>query len=209
MIGSKMHLAEQQNQSDTFRNAIHTYWVFQNDLSEQICNDIIELGKDKWMKAKIVEKTEFGKDKVNTKIRRTDVAWSNDNWLYDICWGYLNTANRNSNWNFQISSCEPMQITKYKKNGHYDFHQDGNGFSKYDNPENELLHGKTRKLSMTIVLNEDYEGGEFEFLSDKNLIKEKIGTVIVFPSYLVHQVRPVTKGTRYSLVAWFCGQPFK
>ena len=41
-----------------------------------------------------------------------------------------------------------------------------------------------------------------------NLIKEKMGTVIVFPSYMVHRVRPVTKGTRYSLVSWFCGEPF-
>ena len=102
-----------------------------------------------------------------------------------------------------------MQITKYKKNGHYEFHQDGNGFSRYDNTENKFLHNKTRKLSMTIVLNEDYEGGEFEFFQDINLIKEKMGTVIVFPSYMVHKVRPITKGTRYSLVAWFCGEPFK
>jgi PKHD-type hydroxylase len=61
---------------------------------------------------------------------------------------------------------------------------------------------------MTIVLNEDYEGGEFEFFDDKRLIKEKTGTVIVFPSYIVHRVRPVTKGIRYSLVVWFCGEPF-
>ena len=199
-----MHLAEQQNQSDTFRNAIHTYWVFQNVINLETCEQIINLGKDKWMKAKIE-----GKKEIDTKTRRTDVAWSNDDWLYQICWDYLHTANRNSNWNFEISSCEPMQITKYKKNGHYEFHQDGNGFSRYDNTENKFLHNKTRKLSMTIVLNEDYEGGEFEFFQDINLIKEKMGTVIVFPSYMVHKVRPVTKGTRYSLVAWFCGQPFK
>ena len=204
MIGSKMHLAEQQNQSETFRNAIHTYWVFQNVINLETCEQIINLGKDKWMKAKIE-----GKKEIDTKTRRTDVAWSNDDWLYQICWDYLHTANRNSNWNFEISSCEPMQITKYKKNGHYEFHQDGNGFSRYDNTENKFLHNKTRKLSMTIVLNEDYEGGEFEFFQDINLIKEKMGTVIVFPSYMVHKVRPVTKGTRYSLVAWFCGQPFK
>ena len=39
----------------------------------------------------------------------------------------------------------------------YEFHQDGNGFTRFDTPENKILHGKTRKLSMTIVLNEDYE----------------------------------------------------
>jgi len=197
-----MQLAEKEN-------ALYPYWVFQNVVSSEMCKQIIDLGKDRWMQGKIVEKSELDKGKVDTKTRKTDVAFSNDDWLYEVCWSYLNTANRNSNWNFEISSCEPMQITKYKKNGHYDFHQDGNGFSRYDSPENKFLHSRTRKLSMTIVLNEDYEGGEFEFFDDKNLIKEKMGTIIVFPSYMVHKVRPVIKGIRYSLVAWFCGEPFK
>ena len=198
-----VQLVKKEDQQNTLKNAVYPYWVFKNVINPEICEQIINLGKDKWMKAKI-----GGKKEIDTKTRRTDVAWSNDDWLYQICWGYLHTANKNSNWNFEISSCEPMQITKYKKNGHYEFHQDGNGFTRFNTPENKILHGKTRKLSMTIVLNEDYEGGEFEFFDDKNLIKEKIGTVIVFPSYMVHKVRPVTKGTRYSLVAWFCGEPF-
>ena len=62
---------------------------------------------------------------------------------------------------------------------------------------------------MTIVLNDNYEGGEFEFFLETHLIKEKTGTVIVFPSYMVHRVNPITKGTRYSLVAWFVGEPFQ
>ena len=200
-----MQAAEQEN----FENAIYPYWVFENELDEHTCNLIIDLGKDKWKEARIQAGNGVsGKGKINKEIRKTDVAWSNDDWLYEICWHFLRTANKNSNWNFNISSCEPMQITKYEKDGHYNFHQDGNGFSRYDNPKNKFLHGKTRKLSMTIVLNEDYEGGEFQFFDDKSLIKEKRGTIIVFPSYMVHKVRPVTKGTRYSLVAWFCGEPF-
>lgn len=197
-----MQLAEQEN-------AIYPYWIFQNVVSPELCKQIIDLGKDRWMQGKINEKSELDKGKVNTKIRKTDVAWSNDDWLYKVCWYYLHTANKNSNWNFEINSCELMQITRYKKNGHYNFHFDGNGFTRYDTPDNTFTHGKTRKLSMTIVLNEDYEGGEFEFFDDKKLIKEKMGTVIVFPSYMVHRVKPVTKGTRYSLVTWFCGDPFK
>ena len=35
------------------------------------------------------------------------------------------------------------------------------------------------------------------------------GSVIVFPSFVWHRVTPVTKGTRYSLVLWTCGQPFR
>ena len=35
------------------------------------------------------------------------------------------------------------------------------------------------------------------------------GSIIVFPSFLWHRVKPVTKGVRYSLVVWNLGYPFK
>tara|TARA_R110002012_G_C11652249_1_gene611498 strand:- start:1733 stop:2314 length:582 start_codon:yes stop_codon:yes gene_type:complete len=184
-------------------NAVHTYWIFKNAIDKQTCQNIIELGKNKWEKGKVAQKNSTDK-----KTRNSDVAWTDDENLYNICWSFLNSANEDSNWNFKISACEPLQITRYKKKGHYDFHFDGNGFTRYNNPEDELLHGTVRKLSMTVVLNEDYEGGEFEFLEKNSAIKEKAGTVIVFPSYLLHRVKPITKGIRYSLVAWFCGEPF-
>ena len=65
-------------------------------------------------------------------------------------------------------------------------------------------------------MNDDYEGGELEFkiltpmgTEQISTVKGKKGDVIVFPSYLLHRVKPVTKGTRYSVVAWFGGPPFK
>ncbi len=83
-------------------------------------------------------------------------------------------------------------------------------------PGNKFLDGKVRKLSMTILLNGNYQGGEFKFASYNKLESEveipdfkNAGSVIVFPSFMEHQVAPVTKGTRYSLVAWFVGPPFK
>lgn len=202
-----MNVVNLKTKKKNFKNAEYNYWVFENAINEKICQDIINLGKDKWQEAK-VQRNVVSEKSLDEKSRRSDVAWSNDEWLYDMCWDYINTANTNSNWNFNVDACEPIQITRYKTNGHYDFHFDGNGFTAYNMPNNKFLHRKTRKLSMTIVLNEDYEGGEFEFFDEKRLIKEKTGTVIVFPSYIVHKVRPVTKGIRYSLVAWFCGEPF-
>ena len=71
---------------------------------------------------------------------------------------------------------------------------------------------------MTLCLNDatEYEGGEFEFdFKDKTktdpIVCEQIkkkGSIIVFPSFVWHRVKPVTKGTRYSLVAWNLGKPF-
>lgn len=201
------HMNETTNTIIQKENAMYPYWVFKNDVDKDICNKIISYGQNKWIKAKVGSHIES--PHLNEDVRITDVAFCDDEWLFDLAWHYVNTANINSNWNFQVESCESMQISKYKENGHYDFHLDGNGFTRYNMPENKFLHNKTRKLSMTIVLNEDYEGGEFEFFDEKRLIKEKLGTVIVFPSYMLHRVKPVTKGTRYSLVVWFCGEPFK
>jgi predicted 2-oxoglutarate/Fe(II)-dependent dioxygenase YbiX len=90
-----------------------------------------------------------------------------------------------------------------------------------NNPKNIDTHNKIRKLSVTISLSnpEDYEGGELEFDlrnspdGKPNIIKCKEilprGSIVVFPSHVWHRVAPVTKGTRYSLVIWSLGYPFK
>ena len=69
---------------------------------------------------------------------------------------------------------------------------------------------------MTILLNDDYEGGNFQFgffnKGDVSITTPEFstrGSIIFFPSFMHHQVAPVTKGTRYSLVAWFLGPSFK
>ncbi len=80
--------------------------------------------------------------------------------------------------------------------------------------------GKIRKLSVTINLNQpgEYEGGNLKFdfgphsqgkrFHEVTEIRPQ-GSIIVFPSWTYHQVTPVTKGTRYSLVLWSLGLPFK
>ena len=86
---------------------------------------------------------------------------------------------------------------------------------------NNNLVGKTRKISMTLNLNVpgDYDGGNLKFDFGQNSLKEDRikecveirpqGSMIVFPSFLHHCVTPVTKGTRYSLVLWCVGEPWK
>jgi len=80
--------------------------------------------------------------------------------------------------------------------------------------------GKTRKLSVTVSLSDPstYKGGNLRFdlgphadSKRYHLCKEirPRGSIIVFPSHVYHQVTPVTQGTRYSLVAWNLGKPFK
>jgi PKHD-type hydroxylase len=70
-----------------------------------------------------------------------------------------------------------------------------------------------RKLSISIQLTnpDEYEGGElYLYQSDKGELMDKTqGTLIMFPSYVLHEVMPVTKGTRNSLVTWVTGKQFK
>jgi len=191
----------QKPQEET--NAIHEYYVFENALNERECQNFLDFANNKWEDANISSFSDGANTtKLFHKIRKSKVVWCNEIKLLKLAKHYADRANLITNWRFQLDMLEPMQITQYEKDGHYDFHSDGNGFSR-------TINNKTRKLSMSIILNDDYEGGEFEFLGHKEPIKPIKGTVIVFPSYMVHRVKPVTKGIRYSVVAWFCGEPFR
>jgi PKHD-type hydroxylase len=97
---------------------------------------------------------------------------------------------------------------------------EGFQFTRYDAPSgfycmhvDKTLNGPVRKLSLTIQLSdpEDYEGGELalQYGKEPEVMSKELGKLVAFPSYTLHEVRPVTKGTRYSLVAWVTGTPFK
>ena len=78
---------------------------------------------------------------------------------------------------------------------------------------------KIRKLSVTVSLTDpkEYKGGELEFdfrNQDKSNIRTCTeilpkGSLVVFPSFVWHRVKPVTKGVRHSLVIWNLGYPFR
>lgn len=97
---------------------------------------------------------------------------------------------------------EGMQFTRYTAPGEkYDWHVDA------------TYRQARRKLSFSILLSDpnEYEGGDFQVMlgGDPTTLPRKRGTMLAFPSYTVHRVTPVTKGTRYSLVAWITGPPFR
>ena len=104
-------------------------------------------------------------------------------------------------WKYNITHANQTELLIYKPDGHY-------------NPHVDTFHAhsdETRKLTALAFLNDDYEGGKFFLNSDGNLIypPQEKGTVLIFPSYMVHGVEPVTKGIRYSAVTWLVGPYFK
>jgi PKHD-type hydroxylase len=70
---------------------------------------------------------------------------------------------------------------------------------------------ETRKLTVLAFLNDDFKGGKF-FLQtghEKIYPPQKKGTVLVFPSFILHGVEDVEEGERYSVVTWMVGPWFK
>jgi PKHD-type hydroxylase len=136
--------------------------------------------------------------------RSCDVAWI-DHTFHPWLRAKVDEVAKISNtvWEFQLEGCfEPFQYTLYDKEGdHYDLHLD-------IGPDGLATN---RKISIVIMLNDGYEGGELEIHNSINPICVKLpyNTAIVFPSFLMHRVSPVTKGIRKSLVCWYHGPSFR
>jgi PKHD-type hydroxylase len=147
-----------------------------------------------------------GNEGVNSNLRRSQVSWldnnSNTKWVFEKLAHVVSSLNAQY-YNFDICGFgEPLQLTNYdhSENGMYGWHQDYGGTI-------------SRKLSMVIQLTDpsEYEGGNLQVFTSKQPtnIRKQRGLIAVFPSFVVHQVTPVTQGTRQSLVAWVSGPSFK
>jgi PKHD-type hydroxylase len=199
-------------------NFEHNYWYFKSVLPSRFCDDVIKYA----LQQKIEVGTTGEHNKTFFKKRKSNVVWLNENWIYKEVHPYVHIANKNAGWNFEWDRSEHCQFTKYKVGQYYDWHSDS-GRKPY--AKEGLYKGKIRKLSMTCQLTDgsEYEGGELEFdfrnydphMRDESnhviKVKEILpkGSIVVFPSHLWHRVKPITKGTRYSLVLWHLGYPFK
>jgi PKHD-type hydroxylase len=144
---------------------------------------------------------------VNDQVRRSQLKWiekSQDTaWLFE---GLSHVASRLNadHFGFELSGFgESLQLTNYHEanQGTYTWHQDFGGT------------GASRKLSMVLQLSDpsEYEGGELQLLINKEptSVKKKRGHITVFPAWTLHQVTPVVKGTRQTLVVWVSGPAFK
>ena len=210
-------------------NLQNYYYYFRSALTPRFCDELIKYGTAQQEQLALTggqtEKINKGKplddkDIVDLKKKRdSNIVWLNDRWIYKEIQPFIHQANKLAGWNFDWDFSESCQFTKYKLNQFYDWHCDS-WESAYANKDNPDTFGKIRKLSVTCSLSDpsEYEGGELEFQfrnQDDPTPKKKCveilprGSICVFPSFVWHEVRPVTKGIRYSLVIWSLGYPFK
>lgn len=134
------------------------------------------------------------------------VEWNDANWwLYSKIMEKVNDLN-NQLWNFDLFGInEFFQYTEYTRSesvrGHYDWHIDVGHHGLASN----------RKLSFECVLDDDYTGGEFAMLigPTEHRVRLSKGDAVVYPSFLLNKIYPVSSGSRKSLVSWISGPSFK
>ena len=170
-------------------------WIWESEIPSNICDQIIDSSNKIEYEKGLTQYSNDGR-KVNIKFLYEDY-----NWINAMICGYGLFANC-KNFKYKLSKCdvEGVQLSQYKIGQFYNKHVDFNG-----DPETK---SHTRKLSMSVQLSENnYEGGDLiiYYSGEKYIAPKSKGTVIVFDSKLTHEVTPITKGERYSLVKWFHG----
>jgi PKHD-type hydroxylase len=177
------------------------YWFDKGFTDQELDKIYREVGEIPFQEATVVGG--------NKQIRSSSIKWVPQSekweWLYDKLMRMAIEAN-DVLWNFDLHTApEGIQYTEYHASagGHYGWHQDiGPGMLSL------------RKVSITVQLSapDEYEGGDLEIWQggDGPLQAPRgRGNVVIFPSYMMHRVSAVTKGTRRSFVLWLGGDHYR
>ena len=155
------------------------YWSFEEGFNSDSCKFILDIAIGSFKEVSLMG--EAGESWKNSEMRKGSNFFDNQQFVYDLVWPFMTTANESAEWNFDISSAESYQISKYEVGDFYGQHIDsmGTGGTRFLDSTKPHLHNKTRKLSMTLNLNDDYEGGDL-ILYDVGPIKQKKGNITFF-----------------------------
>lgn len=171
-------------------------WIYTDILSADACDKIIAAYDS-------VDKLppEIGSGQINHQIRNVERVILP---TYKDIGGRLAAAGLAANnraWKFDITHANQAEFLKYPAGGRYTSHIDA-----FMNPNAEC-----RKLTVLAFLNDDFEGGKFYIQNghEKYYPPQDKGTIIVFPSFMLHGVEDIIAGTRYSAVCWMVGKFFK
>ncbi len=182
-------------------NTNFRWWLDRkNFISEKECSDLIErIDRDCERKVKNAYDGKSHTGKQDPAVCNLNVALYTDENLMTKYWNAFYLANQ-LNFKFDIVGLHNNEYTGHKYEvgdwytPHSDFHPSGN-FSIV-------------KLTSVLFLNDEYEGGDFKFF-DNTIVDPEPGRLIIFPSFAGHEVKPITKGVRYTSVCWAVGNTFK
>ncbi|WP_092885518.1 2OG-Fe(II) oxygenase [Roseicitreum antarcticum] len=142
-------------------------------------------------------------------LRKAELVWTDDvagmEWVMDRLIELVRRSNRDR-FEFDLREfAESPQVAIYKSSdsGHFAWHSDIGGGP---------ASGK-RKLTLVLQLSsaDTYDGGDLEIMPGAQILaaNRAQGCISVFPSFMLHQVTPVTRGIRYSMTAWAHGPAFR
>jgi len=176
--------------------------VIKNAVTPALCDAILAeyVGCDDWIDTVISDGS------INTQIRNCST----------IGMSFSNIINKNSKLRGELDkylhTSVSATIKKYVEKYPACAIQQDTGYDllKYKEGQFYIEHIDSfrdlpRVISCSMALNDDYEGGEFAFFNQKLKYKIPKGSAILFPSNFMypHEIMPVTKGTRYSVITWF------
>ena len=183
---------------------IDWYFVLDNVFDESELTTLDQIAnKTEASEAVVGNNADPDKQKTNTEIRNSTVKWlpadsESMNQIYQKLGDAFTWVN-NSKFKFDLQFIETVQYTEYNHGDFFNWHVDG----AHQNLDNSPI----RKLSASVLLTDEYEGGDFEFVG-KCPSKLKRNQAVFFPSFIAHRITPITQGTRKSLVAWARGNTF-
>jgi PKHD-type hydroxylase len=195
------------------RHNIIDSWVYWDDVFtvEEIDTIVKDCTSKEVIPGKIFGSANDKNAVIDEQVRKSNIGWNcrtiENGWIFDRMNTVLQVMNERY-YNLDLNGYDSFQYTEYDGNtsGHYDWHMDIN--LGYDSN----ITAGIRKLSMSILLNDDFEGGEFMINTGNQdeplIIPTKSSRAIIFPSWIPHRVAPVTSGIRRSLVVWVVGPKF-
>jgi PKHD-type hydroxylase len=149
-----------------------------------------------------VSATDEAVSRIDHGVRRTRIKsippGAESLWVFNRLGELVNRVNQ-AIFHFQLDQQLSVDVLEYDPSGYYDWHIDiGPGILS------------TRKLSLVTFLTppDAYEGGNLCFMDKGEPLRLPQGTTVIFPSYMLHKVEPVTAGNRHTLVSWAHGPSF-
>jgi predicted 2-oxoglutarate/Fe(II)-dependent dioxygenase YbiX len=159
------------------------------------CNEIIKLQETA---ERHISKINDGDSVIIDQHRNCDIYLPKNELTNQIIGNAGIIANKKYGYDI-FGIIEEPQILEYAEEQHYDWHIDIG-----------INQSSSRKISVSVILNDQYEGGEMSFFTNKEYkFSFSKGTIIAFPSFIPHRVNPVTSGKRVALVGWIAGTPFR
>ena len=179
----------------------YTYWHFPDAMTAEAAKKLIESleAQAKGEEAQIGGGTNSVVNKEIRDVKRVQLPSYRG--IGATMAGMGMAANRQA-WKFDVTHSNQTDYLKYDVDGHYHAHVD-----TFIQPNEK----ECRKLTVLMFLNDDFEGGRLFLQNGHSKIypPQAPGTCLVFPSFMLHGVEPVTKGIRRSIVTWLVGPWFK